>query len=44
VRRPRAVGVRRLRHLKAGNARLRKLVADLALDEEMPQEVVRRRM
>jgi putative transposase len=36
--------VRRLRSLEEENTRLRKLVADLTLDKEMLQEVVRRRL
>jgi putative transposase len=36
--------VRRLRSLEEENARLRKLVADLTLDKEMLQEVIRRKM
>ncbi len=36
--------VRRLRHLEEENTRLRKLVADLALDQEMLSEVIRRKM
>jgi len=36
--------VRRLRSLEEENTRLRKLVADLTLDKEMLQEVVRRKM
>jgi putative transposase len=35
--------VKRLRRLKEENGRLRKLVADLSLDKEMLQDVLRRR-
>jgi hypothetical protein len=35
---------RKLRHLEEENGRLRKLVADLTLDKEMPREVVRRNL
>jgi putative transposase len=36
--------VRKLRHLEEENRRLRKVVADLTLDKEMLQEVVRRKI
>jgi putative transposase len=36
--------VQRLRQLEEENARLRRLVADLSLDKEMLQEVVRKKM
>ncbi len=36
--------VRKLRQLEEENARLRRLVADLSLDKEMLQEVIRRKM
>jgi putative transposase len=36
--------VKKLRQLEEENARLRKVVADLMLDEEMLQEVVRRKL
>ena len=36
--------VKRLRQLEEENARLRKVVADLSLDKEMLQEVVRRKL
>jgi putative transposase len=36
--------VRKLRQLEEENARLRKVVADLTLDKEMLQEVVRRKL
>ncbi len=36
--------VQRLRHLEEENARLRRLVADLSLDKEMLQEVVRKKL
>ena len=35
--------VRRLKQLEDENAKLRKLVADLALDREMLQDVIRRK-
>ena len=35
--------VQRLRHLEEENVRLRRLVADLSLDKEMLQEVVRKK-
>ena len=35
--------MRRLKRLEDENAKLRKLVADLALDREMPQDVIRRK-
>jgi putative transposase len=36
--------VRRLRQLEEENARLRRLVADLSLDKEMLQEVIRKKL
>ena len=36
--------MRRLKQLEDENAKLRKLVADLALDREMLQDVIRRKM
>lgn len=36
--------VRRLRHLQEENQRLKKLVADLSLDREMLQEVIRSKL
>lgn len=36
--------VRRLRQLEEENTRLRRLVADLSLDKEMLQEVVRKKL
>ncbi len=36
--------LRRLKQLEAENARLKKLVADLSLDKEMLQEVVRKKL
>jgi putative transposase len=36
--------MRRLKQLEEENARLRKLVADLSLDREMLQDVVRRKL
>jgi putative transposase len=36
--------MRRLKQLEDENARLRKLVADLSLDKEMLQDVVRRKL
>jgi putative transposase len=36
--------MRRLRQLEDENGRLRKLVADLSLDEEMLQDVIRRKL
>lgn len=35
--------MKRLRQLEAENQRLKKLVADLALDKDMLQEVVRKK-
>jgi putative transposase len=37
-------GVRKLRQLEEENARLRRLVADLFLDKEMLQEVIRKKL
>ena len=36
--------VRRLRQMEEENARLRRLVADLSLDKEMLQEVIRKKL
>lgn len=36
--------VRRLRELEAENARLKKIVADLSLDKEMLQDVIKRKL
>lgn len=36
--------MRRLKQLEDENAKLRKLVADLSLDKEMLQDVIRRKM
>ena len=36
--------LRRLKQLETENARLKKLVADLSLDKEMLQEVVRKKL
>ena len=36
--------VKRLRHLQEENQRLKKLVADLSLDREMLQEVIRSKL
>ena len=36
--------MRRLKQLEDENAKLRKLVADLSLDREMLQDVIRRKM
>ena len=36
--------VRKLRQLEEENSRLRRLVADLSLDREMLQEVVRKKL
>ena len=36
--------MRRLKQLDEENARLKKLVADLSLDKEMLQDVIRRKM
>jgi putative transposase len=36
--------MQRLRQLEEDNQRLKKLVADLALDKEMLQDVIRRKM
>jgi hypothetical protein len=35
--------VRRWKQLEDENAKLKKLVADLSLDKEMPQDVIRRK-
>jgi putative transposase len=36
--------MRRLKRLEDENAKLRKVVADLSLDKEMPQDVIRRKL
>jgi putative transposase len=36
--------MRRLRQLEDENSKLRKLVADLSLDKEMLQDVIRRKL
>ena len=36
--------VRQLKQLQEENTRLKQLVADLALDREMPQDVIRRKL
>jgi putative transposase len=36
--------VRRLRELEAENVRLKKIVADLSLDKEMLQDVIKRKL
>jgi putative transposase len=36
--------MRRLRELEQENARLKKIVADLALDKEMLQDVIKRKL
>jgi putative transposase len=36
--------VRKLRQLEEENSRLRRLVADLSLDKEMLQEVIRKKL
>ena len=36
--------MRRLKQLKDENARLKKIVADLSLDREMLQDVIRRKL
>lgn len=36
--------VRRLRELEAENSRLKKIVADLSLDKEMLQDVIKRKL
>lgn len=36
--------LRRLKQLEAENARLKKLVADLSLDKEMLQDVIRKKL
>jgi putative transposase len=36
--------VRKLRQLEEENTRLRRLVADLSLDKEMLQEVIRKKL
>jgi putative transposase len=36
--------VKKLRHLEEENSRLRRIVADLTLDKEMLQEVIRRKI
>ena len=37
-------GMRRLRELEEENNRLKKIVADLTLDREMPQDVIKRKI
>lgn len=37
-------GMRRLKQLQEENVRIKRLVADLSLDKEMLQDVVRRRL
>ena len=37
-------GMKRLKQLEDENSRLRKLVADLSLDREMLQDVIRRKL
>jgi putative transposase len=39
-----AIRVKKLRQLEEENGRLRKVVADLTLDKEMLQEVIRRKL
>jgi putative transposase len=36
--------MRRLKQLEGENAKLKKLVADLSLDREMPQDVIRQKL
>jgi putative transposase len=36
--------MRRLKHLEDENAKLKKIVADLSLDREMLQDVIRRKL
>ncbi len=36
--------MRRLKQLEDENGKLRKLIADLSLDKEMPQDVIRRKL
>ncbi len=36
--------IKRLRELEAENARLKKIVADLSLDKEMLQDVIKRKL
>ena len=36
--------MKRLRELEDENLRLKKIVADLALDKEMPQDVIKRKL
>jgi hypothetical protein len=43
VGRARAFGDGRLRQLEEENGRLKRIVADLSLDKEMLQEVIRRK-
>ena len=38
------VGLKRLRELEGQNGRLKKIVADLALDKEMLQDVLKRKL
>ena len=44
IRRAAADGEKRLKQLEDENGKLRKLVADLSLDKEMLQDVIRRKM
>jgi putative transposase len=37
-------GVRRLKQLEEENARLKRMVADLSLDKDMLQDVIRRKL
>ena len=36
--------MKRLRHLEEENARLKRIVADLSLDKEMLQDVIKRKL
>jgi putative transposase len=36
--------MRRVRELEQENARLKRIVADLTLDREMPQDVIKRKL
>jgi cell division protein FtsB len=44
IRRTAADGEKRLKQLEDENSKLRKLVADLSLDKEMLQDVIRRQL
>ena len=44
VRRAAAVGMRRLRELEDENGRLKKIVANLTLDREILQDVIKRKL